>query len=395
MNRFHRGSLSPSVDFSNGSLNSLNSLNSLKSLNSFNSLSLSLSPTDSVSSQENRVINKKGGNGENGENGGNNKNDSKNNDPPKKGLLNADSLSESESSENIIQPKSTSLKRKRVGNDGKNSYGDEEHDYRTIKKWCNMALWQPERYKKTFVLPVEGSILMIRVENIKDRNIKTRSSKTSFTHWIYGIVKCVKQINAESIIIEGLYVERVEDVKKVPEKLIKLIRVDQLDFNKFGEKKLWFVLSTPEHILIKNKLSEKKMTMLQEIVKDQNVDARTVNTNEEPLAFCKSHQKTLIGDIACEKCGCRDEKHPKYGDMLICDICDSGWHKGCIPGGSAEDDYPGDWACIVCQPEWDKNRLTGLLQGGKVKEDERKKEREKCKKCKKCKTQKKQKKKDV
>lgn len=197
---------------------------------------------------------------------------------------------------------------------------------KTDRKSNNVSSWKEDRYMKTFVLPLEESCIMIKTENMKKRNLNKDARPIQCTRHMIGYVRSVKSIKSKSIIIEGVYLDQG----------VRQVREDELWFDRFGEKKnnndnVWWVLSTPSEILLKNKITVQKIEELKKDVKDTSIPEQIIDTIEEPLAFSRFERIPIDENLACQICHNKDAKHPENGDMLVCDYCNDGCHENCDP----------------------------------------------------------------
>ena len=197
---------------------------------------------------------------------------------------------------------------------------------KTHRKSSNMSSWKDDRYKKTFVLPMQDSCVMIKTENMNKRNLNKDARPVQCTRHMIGYVRNVKSIKSQSIIIEGVYLDQG----------VRQVRVDELWFDRFGGKKnnndnVWWVLSTPSEILFKDKMTVQKIEELKKNIIDTSIPERIIDTIDEPLAFSRFERIPIDENLACQICQNKDSKHPQNGDMLVCDYCNDGCHVKCDP----------------------------------------------------------------
>lgn len=289
-------------------------------------------------------------------------------------LLDTDDLSCIDESQDIaphVKPKPSPVNSDEKKENIKKVKTQEVLDEEWIRAYA-LAPWRSIYNKNTFILPVRGSIIMLKVENVRERRYSTRSNIPN-TCTIYGKVIDVERIGSESIVVKGLYIENIKNKSE------KLIRIDELKYSRFGGKSnLWRVICTPDKTLIKNTISSKMITDLRAIDVNYDLPTRTVDTKEEPLAFVEKHHQIPIDDCVCLRCHGAEDIHPRFGEMIICDICNGGWHTKCVENdGRNSFEVFDDWICPACAVDWNPEKIDEKMKSIRMQKNKKNKKKKK------------------
>lgn len=250
--------------------------------------------------------------------------------------------------------------------------GQEVSEDEKIRRAARLTPWVVKHKRNSFVLPLEHSIIMIKVENMKERNQPQTRSKNhkyvSNTEYLYGQVTEVKNIDSQSITVEGVYIERKMKVTE------KMIRIDKLKYSLFGgSRNMWSVICTPQGSLLNNTIPSKKLDHIKKLSNDDTLPQRIVDTKAEPLAFEKMHHMIPIIDCKCQICKGSEDVHPNFGVMVICDICNKGWHTECAQNdGRPSIELEEDWICPECAESWNPEAIKKGLEDIKKRKIEEK-----------------------
>lgn len=179
-----------------------------------------------------------------------------------------------------------------------------------VKKKQKTTVQRMKKKDHGFMLPMMNSGISIRVEN--KGGLTNRSC--GFSHWITGMVTGVKH-ELTRCIVHATYM----DVQDYRGKLI--LRNDALAYRDFGRSKpkTWFVI--PEDAAILKEIKDK--------INDVNVEKLSLSDDVQPLSGEIHDNSHYVPESIC--CSiCKDGTEPiEKGTILICDLCNSGFHMNC------------------------------------------------------------------
>jgi hypothetical protein len=196
-----------------------------------------------------------------------------------------------------------------------------------FKRMLNKRPISKKSIEHCFTFPTTGSIIVIRCEDLNNK-----MGRKSYT--LLGKVEEVISVQSTYTTIKATYL-------KTSDKVNILERTEDLFYREYGYFKTWYIKYDDSD-------QSNAMNVIMQNLESKDRKRVTINTELEPLVYNKKYlRKPIDHELKCEKCKSADADHAIHGKMLVCDVCNHGYHQNCL--NTPIITIPKDeWICELC-----------------------------------------------